>query len=122
AYDVTLPGGLPLTQEALENRQLVGGQTYLGEVTLWNMSQGWGFIRADSSMPLPPHVQARLTQQTKVALQRAAARGKHGSEEELLYVRKTDVREGVQLDKGFAVMFKLYVDDKGVGACDVQAI
>ncbi|CAE8678589.1 unnamed protein product, partial [Polarella glacialis] len=39
AYDVTLPGGLPLTQEALENRQLVGGQTYLGEVTLWNMSQ-----------------------------------------------------------------------------------
>lgn len=122
AYNVTLPGGTPLTQSALENRQAVGGQTYRGEVQMWNWRQGWGFIKADASVGLPPNVQAKLTQQTQAALQKAASKGRQGSDEELLYVRRTDIAPTVKLQKGMQVMFQLYVDDKGVGACEVQTI
>jgi len=122
AYNVTLPGGIPITQAALENRQAVGGQTYRGEVRMWHGQQGWGFIKADASVPLPPHVQAKLAQQTEAAQQKAQSRGKQGSDEELLYVRRTDVAPGVKLQRGSQVMFQLYVDDRGVGATDVHTI
>lgn len=122
AYNVTLPGGLPLTQAALENRQAVGGQSYCGTVQMWNWRKGWGFIKSDPSVPLPPNAQAKLTQQTQEAVAKAVARGQQGSEDELLYVRRSDVAAGVKLEKGMQVMFYIYMDDKGVGACDVQAV
>lgn len=122
AYNVTLPGGAALTQSALENRQALGGQTYRGEVQMWNWKQGWGFIKADASVALPPHVQAKLTQQTQTAQQKAASKGRTGSDEELLYVRRSDIAPGVKLQKGSQVMFQIYVDDKGVGAFEVQTI
>jgi len=122
AYNVTLPGGLALTKAALENRQAVGAQTYCGTVQLWNWRQGWGFIKSDPSVPLPPNAQAKLTQQMQEAAARAVARGQKSSEDELLYVRRSDVVAGVKLEKGMQVMFHIYMDDKGVGACDVQIV
>eukprot|EP00440_Ansanella_granifera_P025764 gb/GFBE01027974.1/.p1 GENE.gb/GFBE01027974.1/~~gb/GFBE01027974.1/.p1 ORF type:complete len:191 (+),score=49.12 gb/GFBE01027974.1/:1-573(+) len=112
ACKVTLPGGLPMTLEALENRQVVNGHTYFGEVARWNDLQGWGFIKADPAVPLPPFVQAKLAQQAQ-----ASSQG-----EELIYLRKSDLMEGVKIDKGSQVMFRAYVDDKGVGACRIQAV
>jgi len=120
AYNVTLPGGVPLTQPNLENRQTQNGQMYRGEVQMWNWK--WGFIKADASPPLPENVQAKLTQQTLDAKKRAEERGKTGSEEELIYIRRDDVESGVKLQKGSQVMFQIYLDDKGVGAFQVQAI
>merc|ERR1712226_190938 len=102
--NMTLCGGVPITLAALENRVMVGRRTYRGEMQLWNDKQGWGFIKADADLPLPPHVQARLSRP-----------GQPGSEEELIYVRRADVVPGVRLDKGLLVMFLLYIDDKGVG-------
>jgi|Transcript_46731 cold shock CspA family protein len=122
AYNVTLPGQLPITMERLENREAAGGQSYRGEVTMWNWGMGWGFIKADPSIPLPPNVQARLTKQTQDAIARAKERGREGSEEELLYVRKTDLTQGASIEKGTQVMFQVYLDDKGVGACNVSTI
>jgi len=122
AYNMTLPSGVALTQAALENRQLVGGQTYRGEVKMWNWKQGWGFIKADASTALPLNAQAKLKQQTEAAAQKAASKGKAGSDEELLYFRRADVRAGVRPLRGMQVMFQLYIDDKGVGASDVQTI
>lgn len=122
AYNVTLPGGRAMTQAALENRQAVGAQTFRGEVTVWNWRQGWGFIKPDSAVPLPPNVQAKLTQQTQAAAEKATARGKTASNEELLYFRRQDVKMGTQLQRNTQVMFSLYVDDKGAGAYEVQLI
>jgi len=122
AYNVTLPGGVPLTQPNLEHRQSIGTQMYRGEVQMWNWRSGWGFIKADPSVPLSPEVQAKLSQQTQEAKKRAEERGRQGSEEELLYVRKDDVMQGVRLQKGTQVMFQIYVDDKGVGATQVQTV
>jgi cold shock CspA family protein len=93
---------------ALENRKIIGGRIYRGEMQLWNEAQGWGFIKADSDLPLPPHVQARLR--------------RPGSKEELVYVRRADVAPGERLQKGLLVMFQVYIDDKGVGACGLHLI
>jgi len=122
AYNVTLAGGEPLTLQNLENRQAVGAQMYRGEVSMWSWQSGWGFIKPEPSVSLPADVQEKLKQQTEDAKKRAEQRGKTGSDEELLYVRRDDVLPGVRLQKGMQVMFQLYVDDKGVGASQVQAI
>jgi len=120
AYNVTLPGGIALTQPNLENRQAPDAQMYRGEVQMWNWK--WGFIKADPNPPLPENVQLKLTQQTEEAKKRAEEKGREGSDEELIYIRKDDVQPGVKLQKGTQVMFQIYLDDKGVGACQVQAI
>ena len=48
--------------------------------------------------------------------------GKTVSDPDMLYFRKPDVNheEGFKLAEGTAVTFKLYIDDKGAGACDVS--
>lgn len=122
AYNMSLPGGVPMTMAHIEHRQAFGGQMYRGEVSLWNWSAGWGFIKADASVAFPPDVQAKLTQQAQEAKERALKKNREGSDEELLYVRREDITPGVRLEKGMQVMFQIYTDDKGVGATQVQAI
>jgi cold shock CspA family protein len=120
AYNMTLPGGVVITQAALENRQTVASDRYFGTVTVWNWQALWGFIKNDDSPPLPPHVQAKLAQQKDEAQQRAAAKGRSCSDEEVLYFRKRDMRPGTYLRKGMRVSYMLYVDDQGAGAYDIK--
>lgn len=114
-YNMTLPGGHPLTQDALENRISMGVQGYKGEITMWNWRAGWGFIRADAAPPLPPRVLAKLQAQVAAARQR----GKNINEDKLLYFRKNDCNPTFQGRKGSQVTFQIYIDDKGAGACEV---
>lgn len=115
-YNMTLPGGHPLTQDALENRISMGVQSWQGEVMMWNWRQGWGFIKPSPFTPLPTRVVARLQQQVTAA----RTRGKNISEDQLLYFRRADILPGIQPQKGSLVSYQLYIDDKGAGACDVQ--
>jgi len=115
-YNMTLPGGHPLTQDALENRISMGPQTHTGEVGIWNWRQGWGFIRMDPAATLPPRVLAKLAQQQAAAKQR----GKMINNDRMMYFRRADCAPGVQVRQGMQVRFQLYIDDKGAGACDVR--
>jgi len=115
-YNMTLPGGHPLTQDALENRISMGPQTYSGEVGLWNWRQGWGFIRVEPSVVLPPRVMAKLAQQQ----QAAKARGKFITNDKMLYFRKTDCANQFGVRQGSQCTFQVYIDDKGAGASDVH--
>jgi len=117
-YNMTLPGGHPLTQDALENRISVGSQTFSGEVTMWNWRQGWGFIRVEASTQLPPRVAAKLAQQ----VQAAREKGKKVSDDTALYFRRADCTVGFSPTKGDEVSFQAYVDDKGAGACEVMKL
>lgn len=114
-YNMTLPGGHPLTQDALENRISMGPQTFRGEVGIWNWRQGWGFLRADPSMALPPRVLAKLEHQQQAARQR----GKTITDDKMLYFRREDCAPGFTIQQGSVVMFQIYIDDKGAGACEV---
>merc|ERR1712232_381076 len=117
-YNMTLPGGHPLTQDALENRISMGPQSYSGKVGIWNWRAGWGFIKVDEGLTLPPRVLAKLAQQ----VQAARARGRQISDDKMLYFRRADVSTpGAILRQGMAVTFAVYIDDKGAGASDVRA-
>jgi len=115
-YNMTLPGGHPLTQDALENRISMGPQTYQGEVAIWNWRQGWGFIRLPPTVVVPPRVLAKLAQQHA----NARRRGKVISNEKMLYFRRADCPSTMAMRQGIQVSFQLYIDDKGAGACDVR--
>eukprot|EP00913_Durusdinium_trenchii_P014259 g13377.t1 len=57
AYNVTLPGGTPITQEAIEHRQEEGaGQRYSGVIQWWHRWQGWGHILPDPGCTFPAAV------------------------------------------------------------------
>jgi len=115
-YNMTLPGGHPLTQDALENRISMGPQTYSGEVAIWNWRAGWGFVRMDPTVVLPPRVTAKLAQQQAAAKQR----GKAITAEKMMYFRKPDCAPMLMVRQGMVVQFQLYIDDKGAGATDVR--
>lgn len=117
-YNMTLPGGHPLTQDAVENRISMGPQTYRGEVGIWNWRGGWGFIVVDPSATLHPRVTAKIAQMQQSTKQR----GKSISQDKMLYFRRVDCADNVRLTKGVAVTFQLYIDDKGAGACSVSVI
>jgi len=116
-YNMTLPGGHPLTQDALENRISMGPQTYRGSVNIWNWRQGWGFILVDALQTLPPRVMAKLAHMQQIARQR----GKSITNEKMLYFRRPDCSQGLNPSRGMQVIFQLYIDDKGAGACDVHS-
>lgn len=114
AYNATLAGGVPITQEALENRQLQGSAIYSGvvEVNMWK--QGWGLIKLDPG-PLPPDVAAKLAE-----MQQAAVTKSNQALDQTLYFRSSDIRDGHWLKKGQKVQFHVYTDDKGAGAIDIH--
>lgn len=115
-YNMTLPGGHPLTQDALENRISMGPQTYAGEIQIWNWRHGWGFIKMAQHVVLPPRVAAKLAQQQAATRQR----GKQISDDKMMYFRRPDCAPGLMMRQGLQVKFQLYIDDKGAGACDVR--
>jgi len=117
-YNMTLPGGHPLTQDALENRISMGEQSYVGEVAIWNWRAGWGFVLAPPTAPLPQRVLQKLAQQQATARQR----GKQITQERMMYFRRLDCQPGMNMQKGTPVQFQLYVDDKGAGACELRPV
>jgi len=116
-YNMTLPGGHPLTRDALENRISMGGNAYRGQVAMWNWRIGFGFIRPDPSVVLPPKVTAKLAEQAQAARQR----GKNISEDRMLYFRTADITPGISIVQHMQVTFQVYVDDKGAGASEISA-
>ena len=72
---------------------------------------GWILPSDPAKMPKP--VRARM------AAMAAAAKQTGGTAADVLYLRMSDVNEGVRIGEGLRVKFKVYVDDEGAGAYDV---
>ncbi|CAE8587281.1 unnamed protein product, partial [Polarella glacialis] len=113
-YNMTLPGGVPITVAAIENRITHEG-SLSGKVRVWNWSQGWGLVQPFDLSSFPAPVLLRMQELHAVAIARGKAR-----EEGLLYFRKEDVVEGVKLHPGMDVLFDVYTDDKGAGAENIR--
>jgi cold shock CspA family protein len=118
-YNMTLPGGHPITQESLENRQDVGGQKFEGTVSWFTWRQGWGHIAPSPDALLPPAVNQKLDEMVAAAAAKEKADGK--PVEKLLYFRKADCEWGFKPEVGQKVVYTVYVDDKGAGAKDVAS-
>lgn len=111
-YNMTLPGGVPLLVENMEQREIIGTQAYKGKVDYLNWKQGWGLIKPDPNVVLPLKARAKLTQ----IMLEAQETGDATDPEETIYFRKSDVERECWLQEGMTVSFQLYVDNKGVGA------
>eukprot|EP00408_Alexandrium_pacificum_P007829 CAMPEP_0171214610 /NCGR_PEP_ID=MMETSP0790-20130122/31246_1 /TAXON_ID=2925 /ORGANISM="Alexandrium catenella, Strain OF101" /LENGTH=364 /DNA_ID=CAMNT_0011680349 /DNA_START=79 /DNA_END=1173 /DNA_ORIENTATION=+ len=116
-YNMTLPGGIPMTQEGLEHRVVLGSRNFTGVVEMYNWQRGWGFIKGAPGSAFPPNLVAKIKQMQEDS----AKRGKtFNGGDTMLYFRKEDFNDGVELDKGQQVTFKVYTDDKGAGACEIH--
>lgn len=115
-YNMTLPGALPITDANLEHRRVIGSELHIGTVTYWNWNQHFGLIRPSNAKGLPQEVHAKLREMQ----QAAQLRGKTVSAEPLLYFRKADLAKDCNPREGLSVSFKLYIDNKGAGASEVQ--
>jgi len=120
AYNVTLPGGAAITQEAMEHRKDEGGQRYTGTVQWWQRWQNWGHIVPDPGQALPPVVKAKMEESVAQAAAKAKPDGK--PPEMLLYFRKVDCEWSLRPEIGKKVSFTVYLDDKGAGAKDVVPV
>mmetsp|Transcript_106352 Transcript_106352/g.297747 ORF Transcript_106352/g.297747 Transcript_106352/m.297747 type:complete len:242 (-) Transcript_106352:38-763(-) len=98
-----------------ENRTVLDGQVLTGTCERYNWKQGWGFILPDDPQELPGKVKAKLRE----AVKEAQAAGKETGDANAIYFRKPDVEANFRIKEGSLVTFQLYIDDKGVGACDV---
>mmetsp|Transcript_28191 Transcript_28191/g.49206 ORF Transcript_28191/g.49206 Transcript_28191/m.49206 type:complete len:321 (+) Transcript_28191:37-999(+) len=114
-YNMTLPGGIPLTEENLEHRVLLQG-SFQGTITSWSWQSKWGLLTPAPGAQLPPAVLAKMDEM----LQTSQAKGKP-ARDAALYFRKTDLAKGCTpwIKVGQACTFQAYMDDKGAGACEI---
>jgi len=117
-YNMTMPGGAPLSKANLEHRQTQGDQSFRGTVSYLNWFQRWGFIVPETASFLPPHIQQALTKQQEEA--KAKNKKEDATVGQVFYFTMSDVARGIKLSKDMKVVFKVYLDDKGVGASDIS--
>lgn len=108
-----------------ENRMEVGDDWLEGEIVQRAKSFGWA--KLSEGFEVPEDAQAQLDAMNEEFRQKAAEREDSrgfcgGIEENVIYVNCGDiVEDGLVLKPGLRIKFKLYTDDKGVGACEVQS-
>jgi len=115
-YNMTLPKGIPITKDALENRKITSPTLFKGTVVKNMWKQGYGYITPAAGQKIPKNVTDKMAEMKK----ETEAKGKKVTDDAVLYFRSSDVEEGKWLKKDQEVQFKVYMDDKGVGACEVH--
>lgn len=106
-----------------EGRELASDDTFTGEVVARAKSYAW--VKPDGD--LPAEVAAKLSEMNaEFRAKGDAADGKKsflgGATDDVLYLAFADMaEEGLVLKAGVKVHFKVYTDNKGVGACEVTA-
>jgi len=116
AYNMTLPKGIPITKEALENRKITSPTLFKGTIVRNMWKQGYGYIECAAGQKIP----ANVTQKMEAMKKDTEDKGKKTTGGSVLYFRSMDVEEGKWLKKDQEVQFKIYMDDKGVGACEIH--
>merc|ERR1712187_610705 len=102
-----------------EGRETVDDELYNGTLIKRGRFNGW--IKPAQPGKLPLEVKQKLKEMTKTQKKRAVERGTQAQfDDGAIYVRMCDVAEGVKVEPGMKLMFKIYTDSEGVGAYEVQ--
>ena len=103
----------------MAGRRTVGNVVFTGIVVNRFKFDGW--ILPSDPAKLPKLVQARMAEMVAEAIATGSAGKTVGGTPPrgVLYLRLSDVKEGVRVGEGLRVKFKVYVDDEGAGAYDV---
>lgn len=111
-----------------EARVVDGNKFYAGEVVARSKWCAW--VKPKDLKAIPAKIQTKLKEMNKELRAKAAeAEGKEGKSKPFLegkddlvvYVRISDVAEGLEMKAGESCQFKLYTDTKGVGGTEVKA-
>merc|ERR1712232_1075252 len=101
-------------------RETQGDAFYFGELVQRRKAYGW--VKPANFGKLPSEVQAKVKEMIKA--KKASVR-EHESPNEVfkqnvLFLHMSDVKEGVKVQPGDRVKFKVYVDNEGAGAYEVS--
>jgi len=114
-YNMTLPLGLPLTQENIEKRELANSSVYTGTVDNYN-KWGFGYIKPDTPAQLPAKVRKLMQEEMEAFCKKQP----DAPQELTLYFRKQDLSGWGKVKTGAPCTFQVYMDEKGAGACNVS--
>merc|ERR1712151_581118 len=107
------------TRAIEEGRELTDDNFHRGTLLKRGRFNGW--IKPAQPGKLPQEVKTKLKEMTKTQKKRAVEKGTQASfDDGVIYVRMCDVEEGVKIEPGMSLMFKIYTDSEGVGAYEVQ--
>merc|ERR1712187_1109146 len=103
-----------------EERQVLPGPYLQGEIAHRASSMAW--IKPLNPEKIPAAAMSTLAAMNKESKAKAEAAGRNTSvDDNSIYMRFADNKqEGLSMKKGNQVKFKLYTDNKGVGACEVM--
>jgi len=116
AYNMTLPKGVPISKEAIENRKIVSPTLFKGTIVRNMWKKGFGYIECATGQKIPANVTSKMSAMKKDT----ESKGKKVTDGDVLYFRTADIEENKWLKKSQEVQFKIYMDDKGVGACEIH--
>merc|ERR1719201_1196391 len=108
-----------MEKQAEQGREDVGDGFFFGEVAQRGKRYGW--IKPSNFGKLPAEVQEKVKEMMKVKRANGKQFGNDVFKNNVLFVHMSDVEEGVKVNTGDRVKFKVYVDNEGAGACEVAA-
>merc|ERR1719327_737452 len=86
-YNMTLPKGIPITKEALENRKIQSPTLFKGTIVRNMWKQGFGYIDIAAGQKIP----ANVTQKMEAMKKDTEDKGKKTTGGSVLYFRSMDV-------------------------------
>jgi len=113
AYNMTAPGGEPLTEVIANKRKVIEGETLEGKVEFYDFRKGFGLIIPKGE--LPKDVKKKMGQMNKASRDR----GKEVKHKNAIRFKRFDLQKDFKPEKETAVTFQIYTDEMGVGACEI---
>jgi len=104
-------------KHAEQGREYTDDTFYFGEVVQRGKRYGW--IKPSAFAKLPAEVQAKVKEMVKAKRATAKEYGNEVFKQNVLFLHMSDVDEGVKVESGARVKFKVYTDNEGAGACEV---
>jgi len=104
---------------AEEGREVDGSGFHFGTLLTRGRYNGW--IKPSKPGKFSADVKEKMEEMNKAAKARAVKKGTSDKYNGgCVYLRMSDVNEGVKVEEGMKLKFKIYTDSAGVGACEVD--
>jgi len=106
-------------KHAEQGREPQGDTFYFGELIQRGKRYGW--IKPSAFGKLPSEVQAKVKEMVNAKRKTVKESGSTNDvfKNNVLFLHMSDVDEGVKVEQGCRVKFKVYTDNEGAGACEV---
>jgi cold shock CspA family protein len=122
-YNLSMPGGHNVSRVEVEERKNAGSSSFNGEIIFFDFRKSFGYIKPENISKLPANIKKSLdegVESQKARLNKKGLDKKAAKVEPLIYFRKGDVSSSGRVSRGNQCSFKLYLDNRGCGACDVN--